>query len=171
MLSGIFSKPIRNRTHEKLIVGIFSEASTMIGQTNKATSYAIVKGHASEGWKSKNRNMTRKIQMQQPSPLFFTVMLLVSIASLGAADARQSLDKPNILLIFADDWGWGDMSLHNSPYLRTPNLDKLFAQGTEFYQFHVNSPVCSPSRAALYTGQFPGRNKVFWIYENEHTNR
>jgi N-acetylgalactosamine-6-sulfatase len=87
--------------------------------------------------------------MHHISPLFFTIMLLVSMASIHAADVRKPLDQPNILLIFADDWGWGDMSLHKSPYLRTPNLDKLFSEGTEFYQFHVNSPVCSPSRAAL----------------------
>ena len=53
--------------------------------------------------------------------------------------------------------------------LQTSN--RLFSQGTEFYQFHVNAPVCSSSRAALYTGQFPGRNKVFWIYENAQENR
>jgi N-acetylgalactosamine-6-sulfatase len=63
------------------------------------------------------------------------------------------------------------MSVHKSPNVRTPNLDELFSQGTEFHQFHVNSPVCSPSRAALYTGQFPGRNEVFWIYENAEINR
>ena len=79
--------------------------------------------------------------MQSISPLLFTVMLLASMASLGVADVRKQLGKPNILVIFADDWGWGDMSLHKSPYLRTPNLDKLFTQGPEFYQFHVNSPV------------------------------
>ena len=143
----------------------------MNGQTNRATSHAIIKGHASDVKRRKNRKITREIQMQHISPLLFTVMLLASMASLGAADERKPLDKPNILVIFADDWGWGDMSLHKSPYLRTPNLDKLFSQGTEFHQFHVNSPVCSPSRAALYTGQFPGRNKVFWIYENEQNNR
>jgi len=143
----------------------------MIGQTNGATSHAIIKGHASDVKRRKNRKITREIQMQHISPLLFTVMLLASMASLGAADERKQLDKPNILVIFADDWGWGDMSLHKSPYLRTPNLDKLFSQGIEFHQFHANSPVCSTSRAALYTGQFPGRNKVFWIYENEQNNR
>ena len=103
--------------------------------------------------------------------LLMAALLLVPLAALNGGDAPKRQGKPNILFIYADDWGWGDMSLHQSPSVRTPKLDQLFSQGTEFYQFHVNAPVCSPSRAALYTGQFPGRNKVFWIYENAQENR
>ena len=55
---------------------------------NRVSRHAIIEGHALRNWQSKNRNMIREIQMQHISPLFFTVMLLVSIASLGAADAR-----------------------------------------------------------------------------------
>ena len=59
-----------------------------------------------------------------------------------------------MIFIFADDWGWGDLSVHGSEIYRTPNIDRLASQGTEFYQFSVNSPVCSPSRAAAMTGHF-----------------
>ncbi len=69
-------------------------------------------------------------------------------------------EKPNIIFIFADDWGWGDLGCHGHPYLKTPNLDRLASEGTEFYQFTVASGVCSPSRAAVMTGHFPARHSI-----------
>ena len=73
-------------------------------------------------------------------------------------DSNASGKKPNIIFIFSDDWGWGDLSCHGNDWLSTPNLDHLASQGTEFYQFNVNNPVCSPSRTAVITGQFPARH-------------
>jgi len=88
----------------------------------------------------------------------------VSLASGAAAKAdhpeRTHPGKPNILFIYADDWGWGDLSSHGNTWLSTPNLDRLATQGTEFYQFNVNNPVCSPSRTAAITGQYPARYSV-----------
>ena len=69
-------------------------------------------------------------------------------------------EKPNIIFIFADDLGWGDISKHGHPDIRTPNIDRLAEEGSEFYQFSVSNPVCSPSRAAVMTGQYPARNSV-----------
>jgi len=68
--------------------------------------------------------------------------------------------KPNIVFIFADDWGWGDLGCHGHPWLKTPNIDRLASEGTEFYQFAVASGVCSPSRTAVVTGHFPARHGV-----------
>jgi N-acetylgalactosamine-6-sulfatase len=68
--------------------------------------------------------------------------------------------KPNILFIFADDWGWGDLGCHGHPWLKTPNIDRLASEGAEFYQFTVASGVCSPSRTAVMTGHFPARHGV-----------
>ncbi|MBC8869880.1 MAG: sulfatase-like hydrolase/transferase [Planctomycetes bacterium] len=68
--------------------------------------------------------------------------------------------KPNIVFIFADDWGWGDLGCHGHPYLKTPSIDRLASEGAEFYQFTVASGVCSPSRAAVMTGfiaRWPGK--------------
>jgi N-acetylgalactosamine-6-sulfatase len=76
------------------------------------------------------------------------------------AVAIQAAEKPNILFILADDWGWGDLSCHGHPYVKTPNLDRLAETGTEFMRFTVASPVCSPSRTALMTGHFPGRHNI-----------
>lgn len=77
-----------------------------------------------------------------------------------AIQKESSADKPNIIFIFADDLGWGDISKHGHPDIRTPNIDRLADEGSEFYQFTVSNPVCSPSRAAVMTGQYPARNSV-----------
>ncbi|NKB72154.1 MAG: sulfatase-like hydrolase/transferase [Candidatus Latescibacteria bacterium] len=65
--------------------------------------------------------------------------------------------KPNILLILADDHGYGDISLHQGPHLQTPHIDRIAAEGMHLTNFYANSSVCSPSRAALMTGRYPDR--------------
>ena len=65
--------------------------------------------------------------------------------------------SPNILLILADDHGYGDLSVHNGPSIETPNLDRIADEGMRFTRFYANSSVCSPSRASLMTGRFPDR--------------
>ena len=67
------------------------------------------------------------------------VALLSTIAATANTRTLAASSKPNIVFIFADDWGWGDLSCHKHPYLKTPNIDKLAADGTEFYQFTVAS--------------------------------
>ena len=87
---------------------------------------------------------------------FAAAGLLGPLAAVHAADTPRPTG-PNIVFILADDWGWGDLGCHGHPYLKTPNLDQLAADGTEFYQFTVASGVCSPSRTAVMTGHFPAR--------------
>lgn len=67
------------------------------------------------------------------------------------------MPTPNILLILSDDHGYGDVSCHGGPNIHTPNIDAIAGEGVRFSQFYANSPVCSPSRAALMTGCFPDR--------------
>ena len=78
--------------------------------------------------------------------------------------------RPNIIFVFADDWGWGDLGCYGHPYLKTPNLDRLASQGTLFTQFYVCSGVCSPSRAATLTGMFPGRLGIHGHFSNHVAN-
>ncbi|MDF7800132.1 sulfatase-like hydrolase/transferase [Pontiellaceae bacterium B1224] len=82
--------------------------------------------------------------------------------------------KPNILFIFTDDWGWGDLSCHGHPYVKTPNIDRLAEEGTDFTRFTVASGVCSPSRTAVVTGHFPARYNIdghfAWVPSNEKRN-
>lgn len=68
--------------------------------------------------------------------------------------------KPNIILIMADDLGYGELSCYGSKTVNTPNLDKLASQGVKFLDFHSNGPVCSPTRAALMTGKYQQRTGV-----------
>jgi N-acetylgalactosamine-6-sulfatase len=82
------------------------------------------------------------------------VLLFLSAATIAAATPAS---RPNIIFIFADDWGWGDLSSHGHPWLKTPHLDRLAREGTDFHQFNVLNPVCSPSRTAAMTGMFPSR--------------
>ena len=82
------------------------------------------------------------------------------LAFLVMASMALGSEKPNIVFIFADDWGYGDMGIHGSTFCETPNLDQMAKEGIDFANFTVNSPVCSPSRAAVMTGQFPARQCI-----------
>ena len=66
-------------------------------------------------------------------------------------------NKPNILLILADDHGYGDISAHDGPSIQTPNIDRIADEGVRFTKFYANCSVCSPSRASLMTGRYPDR--------------
>jgi N-acetylgalactosamine-6-sulfatase len=68
--------------------------------------------------------------------------------------------KPNMIFIFADDWGYGDLGIHGSTFCKTPRLDRMAQEGIDFQDFTVDHPVCSPSRTAVMTGQFPARHSV-----------
>ena len=68
--------------------------------------------------------------------------------------------RPNIVMVFIDDMGWGDFSCFGNRAAKTENIDRLAAEGIRFEQFYVNSPICSPSRTAISTGQYPQRWKI-----------
>jgi N-acetylgalactosamine-6-sulfatase len=97
----------------------------------------------------------------------------VSASSLCGV-AANAAETPNILFIFADDWGWGDLSCHGHPYVKTPNIDRLAKEGTDFHRFTVASGVCSPSRTAVMTGHFPARYNIdghfAWVPSNAKRN-
>ena len=95
-------------------------------------------------------------KMKNVSLIVFLLTLWFGVSNLHA--------QPNIVFIYADDWGWGDLSCHGNEWVKTPNLDKLASEGIDFQQFNVLNPVCSPSRVAALTGRYPSRygiNSVF----------
>ena len=106
---------------------------------------------------------------------YITLIIVVLIAqlSLSAQEAGKA-SKPNIVFIFSDDWGWGDLSCHGHPYVKTPNIDRLAKEGTDFSRFTVASGVCSPSRTAVMTGHFPARYNIAghfaWVPSNAKRN-
>ena len=84
--------------------------------------------------------------------LFFTTLLLISITSNLHA---KSSSEPNVILIYADDLGYGDLSCQGATKVQTPNIDKLAAEGRKFSDAHSASAVCTPSRYSLITGEYP----------------
>src|SRR5262249_7281878 len=88
--------------------------------------------------------------------LFLTILSLPLPA--GVAKAAEP-KRPNIIFLLTDDQGYGDLSCPGNPILKTPNLDRLHAEGVRFTDFHV-SPTCSPTRSALMTGRHEFRNGV-----------
>ncbi len=100
-----------------------------------------------------------------------SLALLVLLGPFAAPAGANVAARPNIVFIFADDWGWGDLSCHGHPWLKTPNLDRLASEGIDFLQFNVANPVCSPSRAALITGHYPARYCIHQHFAAPAQNR
>lgn len=86
-----------------------------------------------------------------------------SLALPGSLLSAGSARRPNILLILSDDLGYGDLTCYGAPDIRTPNLDRLAAQGVRFTQAYANQCVCSPTRAALLTGRYQQRAGFEWV--------
>jgi arylsulfatase A-like enzyme len=82
---------------------------------------------------------------------------VVLLAALSATAATPS--RPNILFVLTDDQGYGDLSAHGNPILRTPHLDRLHSESVRFVDFHV-SPTCAPTRSALFTGRHEFKNGI-----------
>ena len=74
--------------------------------------------------------------------------------------AASRPNRPNVIVVFIDDMGWGDLSCFGNHEVRTKNIDRLASEGIRFEQFYVNSPICSPSRVAISTGQYPQRWRI-----------
>jgi arylsulfatase A-like enzyme len=92
----------------------------------------------------------------------FLIALYCCVLPCGALFAQE---KPNIVLVMADDQGWGDMAYYDHPHLKTPHFDAAAATGIRFDRFYAAAPVCSPTRASVMTGRHPNRMGVFkWGY-------
>src|SRR4029453_15034739 len=85
-------------------------------------------------------------------------ILALATALLGVSSGFTQADTPNIVIIFADDLGYGDLGCYGHPTIRTPHLDRMAAEGMRFTDFYSAAPVCTPSRAALLTGRYAVRS-------------
>lgn len=90
--------------------------------------------------------------------------LLASSLLLGLAPFARAAAKPNIVILFCDDLGYGDLGCYGNPTILTPNLDHMAETGMRFTQFYSASCVCSPSRASLLTGRYPMRTGTINVY-------
>src|SRR3954464_8565232 len=88
-------------------------------------------------------------------------LLLLLIAPATLARAAEAPARPNIVLVMADDQGWGDTSYNGHPELKTPNLDALAAAGLRLDRFYAAHFNCSPTRASVMTGRHPHRMGTF----------
>jgi len=87
---------------------------------------------------------------------FFTIIFLLTVISATA----QKPTKPNIIFIFADDLGYGDIGCYGQQKIETPNIDKLAQKGMKFMQFYSGSTVCAPSRSSFLTGLHTGHTAI-----------
>lgn len=122
-----------------------------------------------------NCSKNSKIQMKKASQIntlyFFTKSLgVIAVTCLlfscnndaknHTKNEKAATSKPNIIILLADDLGYGDLSCYGSQSIETPNIDSLAMEGMRFNNFYAGSAVCSPSRASLLTGKYPLRFNI-----------
>jgi arylsulfatase A-like enzyme len=91
-------------------------------------------------------------------------ILTAIVVFTGCSNGLQQIDKPNVILIVADDLGWMDVGYNGSTYYETPNIDKLAESSMQFTNGYASSPVCSPSRISILTGKYTVRSGITdWI--------
>lgn len=112
-------------------------------------------GDANLDWK-----LARSLRRSVTSIAIKLMAMLVTLFSLNATASGKS-QRPNIIIIIADDLGYGDLSVQGHPLIRTPNIDRLAAEGQRWTSFYASASTCNPSRVALMTGRLPIR-----IHEN-----
>jgi N-acetylgalactosamine-6-sulfatase len=149
----------------------------MIGKGNKLSSIFFVLFYSCNQFgKFKNNYFIKLYERGKKFDVLDNCMKFISyiLFSLLIFGISYGDDRPNIVFIFADDWGWGDLGCHGHPYLKTPHIDRLAKEGTDFHRFSVASGVCSPSRAAVMTGHFPARYSIdghfAWVPSNQKRN-
>ena len=92
------------------------------------------------------------------------VLVLITIAGIGIKAARTppaSSNRPNVIVIYADDLGYGDLSCYGATKVNTPNIDRLASEGRRFTDAHSASAVCTPSRYSLLTGEYAFRKQMW----------
>lgn len=104
--------------------------------------------------------------------IIYIFFLLLGINVFPQTAGEGESKKPNIIFIFIDDMGYGDLSAYGNCKIETPNIDQLAKEGMKFTNFYVGSPICSPSRVAITTGQYPSRHEITsFIASNERNKK
>ncbi len=101
--------------------------------------------------------------------MIFVVILVIAVAGCSSGQskknkARADNEKPNVVIIYCDDLGYGDVGCFGAEDIHTPNIDRMAEDGIKFTEFYSASPVCSPSRAALLTGRMPQRMGINGVF-------
>ena len=90
-------------------------------------------------------------------PVVFLIVTFFSCSQKSVQSEERAKEHPNLIVIFTDDQGYGDLSCFGGDHVYTPNIDQMAKEGARLTSFYVASPLCSPSRAALMTGCYPRR--------------
>jgi arylsulfatase A len=99
----------------------------------------------------------KKKQMKEHKLLLYpTITALALAATISPSLAQKSNARPNIIYILADDLGYGDIGCYGQKYIKTPNIDRLAAEGIRFTQHYTSAPICAPARCCLLTGKHAG---------------
>src|SRR5207247_4630033 len=85
------------------------------------------------------------------------VALLSVVTASVSPGADSPLKRPNVIIVLADDLGYGDLACYGHPSFKTPNLDRMAAEGARLMHFNCPAPFCAPTRASLMTGRYPFR--------------
>ena len=96
---------------------------------------------------------------------------LIPLVALLAASAAPAAERPNVVVLLVDDFGYCDPSCYGNKLAATPNLDRVAAEGVRFTQGYVPAPICSPCRAGVITGQFPARWRITSYLQTKAGNR
>jgi arylsulfatase A len=102
--------------------------------------------------------------MKQFLLISITILMTGMMACKGPENSVTKDRLPNIVMIYCDDMGYGDLGCFGNTEIRTPNIDRLATEGIKFTEFYSASPVCSPSRAALLTGRIPQRMGIGGVF-------
>ena len=103
--------------------------------------------------------------------MFRCSFLTAALAAAVAAPAARAAERPNVVIVLVDDFGWGDPSCYGNTAVKTPNMDRLAKEGVRFTQGYVAAPICSPSRCGIITGQFPAKWKITSFLQTRAGNR
>lgn len=139
-------------------------STTQVANAGDMAAFVSVRRQGAD--RSRGRGISRTFS-GAVTPLAICRWLLVGLLAVGSTTSAASSAPPNIILIMTDDQGYGEISAHGNPILRTPHLDRLHAASARFTDFTV-SPTCAPTRAALMTGRHEFRSGVtHTIFERE----
>ncbi|MEM7312221.1 MAG: sulfatase-like hydrolase/transferase [Planctomycetota bacterium] len=109
--------------------------------------------------------------LRSTGKLLLLIFLLLESDGFCNPQLASTDNRPNIITVFIDDMGWSDLSCYGGKRAITENIDRLSQEGVRFTNFYVNSPICSPSRVALSTGQYPQRHRITSYLNNRKSNR
>src|SRR2546429_2314668 len=100
------------------------------------------------------------------------IVLSLNLSAVAVAQpATRPSDRPNVLFILIDDMGYTDLGCYGGTRAKTPAIDRLASASIRFTQFYLNAPICSPSRVALLTGQYPNRWRITSFLETRASDK